>query len=142
MGASVLLDAGPLVAYLRHEEEHHRWAVEQFRQFSRLITCEAVLAEACARLAYYNEEPARVIELIRDAGPNMIVEFASKPHADRIARLMRKYEDQPMDFADACLVVMAEQPRNCVVLTLDDADFRIYRRHGREVIPVISPTRP
>jgi len=139
MAASVLLDAGPLVAYLRQKEEHHEWAVEQFRRFNQFSTCEAVLAEACARLAYYEEEPVRVLELVRDAGPNMIVEFAAKAHADRVARLMRRYEDRPMEFADACLVVMTEQARNCAVLTLDDADFRIYRRHDREVIAFLSP---
>src|SRR5436305_988646 len=137
MAASILLDAGPLVAYLRQKEEHHEWAVEQFQRFHQVTTCEAVLAEACARLAYYEEEPARVLELMRDAGPNLIVQFTAKAHADRIARLMRKYEDQPMDFADACLVVMTEQLRHCVVLTLDDGDFRIYRRHDREVIPFL-----
>jgi predicted nucleic acid-binding protein len=141
MAPSVLLDAGPLVAYLRQKEEHHKWAVEQFRRFTRFTTCEAVLAEACARLAYYNEEPARVLELVRDAGPDMVVEFAAKAHADRVARLMRKYTDQPMDFADACLVVMSEQARNCAVLTLDAGDFRIYRRHDREVIPFLSPAQ-
>ena len=141
MAVSVLLDAGPLVAYLREKEEHHEWAVEQFRRFSHFATCDAVLAEACARLAYYDEEPARVLELVRDAGSNISVEFVSTVHTDRIARLMRKYEDQPMDFADACLVVMTEQVRNCAVLTLDDADFRIYRRHDREVVPFFSPRR-
>ena len=53
MPKSVLLDAGPLVAYLREEETEHVLAVEQFRRFAQFSTCDAVLAEACARLAYY-----------------------------------------------------------------------------------------
>jgi predicted nucleic acid-binding protein len=113
--------------------------VEQFQRFSRFITCEAVLAEACARLAYYREAPARILEVVRDAGSGISIDFSARSHADRIARLMRKYEDQPMDLADACLVVIAEQIRNCVVLTLDDTDFRIYRRHDRGLIPILSP---
>src|SRR5690242_3121562 len=137
MARSVLLDAGPIVAYLRQEETHHAWAVAQFDQYGQFCTCEPVLAEACARLAYYREDPARVMELVRDA--DLTVEFAAKPNADRIVRLMRKYQDQPMDFADACLVIMAEQIRDCLVLTLDHGDFRTYRRHEREMIPFVSP---
>jgi hypothetical protein len=43
-----------------------------------------------------------------------------------------------MSFADACLVRMTEQLTDCVVVTLD-SHFRIYRRHGRKVIPVFLP---
>jgi uncharacterized protein len=137
MPKSVLLDAGPLVAYLREAETHHTWAVEQFKRFVQFSTCDAVLAEACARLAYYHEDPVRVVELVREA--NLTVDFRVKPRADRIVRLMRKYRDQPMDFADACIVAMSEQVGDCLVLTLDYEDFSIYRRHEREVIPFLSP---
>jgi len=137
MPKSVLLDAGPLVAYLREAETHHRWAVEQFKRFAQFSTCDAVLAEACARLAYYDEDPVRVVELVREA--DLTVDFQVKPNAERIVRLMRKYRDRPMDFADACLVAMSEQARDCLVLTLDAEDFSIYRRHEREVIPFLSP---
>jgi predicted nucleic acid-binding protein len=52
---------------------------------------------------------------------------------------MQKYGDQPMDFADACLVVMAEQLPDSVIVTLDATDFSVYRRHEREVVPYVSP---
>jgi uncharacterized protein len=137
MPKSVLLDAGPLVAYLRQGETHHAWAVEQFKRFAQFSTCEAVLAEACARLAYYHEDPVRVVELVREA--DLSVGFLVKPNADRIVRLMRKYGDRPMDFADACIVAMSEQASDCLVVTLDYEDFSIYRRHEREVIPFLCP---
>ena len=54
---------------------------------------------------------------------------------------MRKYDDRPMDFADACIVAMSEQVTDCLVLTLDHDDFSTYRRHEREVIPFLSPRR-
>lgn len=137
MAKSVLIDAGPIVAFLHQEEVHHAWAVTQFKRFARLSTCEAVLGEACARLAYYGKDPARVIELARDG--DWEVDFSVKLNADRILRLMRKYADRPMDFADACLVAMSEQASDCVVLTLDRQDFSVYRRHDRALVPFISP---
>ena len=138
MARSVLLDAGPIVAFLHDGEEHHAWAVAQFRRFPQFATCEPVLAEACARLAYYGKDPARVLELARDG--DWDIRFAAKPNADRIVQLMRKYRDQPMDFADACLVVMSERLADCLVLTLDERDFSVYRRHDRKSIPVLSPS--
>lgn len=137
MAKSVLIDAGPIVAFLHEQEDHHGWVVDQFRRFGRFSTCEAVLGEACARLAYYGKDPARVIELARDG--DWEIAFSVKLNADRIVRLMRKYADLPMDFADACLVTMTEQVSDCVVLTLDRQDFKVYRRHERAVVPFISP---
>jgi uncharacterized protein len=137
MAKSVLLDAGPLVAYLLDREEHHDWAVRQFDRFAQFHTCEPVLAEACARLAYYRKDPARVLEMLHEVG--WAIDFRVRPNAARIARLMRKYADQPMDFADACLVAMSEQVSDCLVLTLDHDDFSVYRRHEREPVPFVSP---
>jgi hypothetical protein len=52
---------------------------------------------------------------------------------------MKKYADHPMDFADACLVYMSEQTKDCRIVTIDRADFTVYRRHGREAIPLVLP---
>ena len=52
--------------------------------------------------------------------------------------LMRRYRDRPMSLADACLVRLSELHSGGVVLTFD-GDFRIYRRHGNKVIPVLMP---
>ena len=52
--------------------------------------------------------------------------------------LMRRYRNRPMSLADACLVRLAELHPGGVIFTFD-ADFRIYRRHGNKVIPVLMP---
>ena len=51
---------------------------------------------------------------------------------------MRRYEDTPMSLADACLVRLSEPHSDCQVFTLN-ADFRRYRGHGRQVIPLLAP---
>jgi predicted nucleic acid-binding protein len=50
-----------------------------------------------------------------------------------------QYEDLPMDFADACLVVITEEEKDSLLVTLDKKDFSVFRRHGRDVIPILSP---
>jgi len=52
---------------------------------------------------------------------------------------MEKYGDQEMQLADACLVRMSELQRDCRLFTLDQKDFRVYRRFERQVIPLIAP---
>ena len=66
------------------------------------------------------------------------VDFALESHRPDVIRLLRKYADQPMSFADACLVRMAELVDACQVFTTD-RDFRVYRRKGRHIIPLLSP---
>ena len=53
-------------------------------------------------------------------------------------KLIRKYEDLPMSLADACLVRLAELHPAARVFTLD-SHFRVYRKNGRQQIPVIIP---
>jgi len=57
---------------------------------------------------------------------------------DAVLKLLEKYADVPMSFADACLVRMTETLNDPMLLTTD-ADFRIYRRHGRQVVPCRLP---
>ena len=47
-------------------------------------------------------------------------------------------KQERMDLADACLVRMSELFEDCRVLTVD-TDFKVYRRHGRQVIPLLAP---
>jgi hypothetical protein len=50
----------------------------------------------------------------------------------RMMFLMKRYSDQPMDLADASLVVLAERFMVRKVLTLDRRHFSVYRpRHTR-----------
>jgi len=57
---------------------------------------------------------------------------------DAVLGLLEKYADVPMSFADACLVRMTETLNDPVLLTTG-SDFRIYRRHGRQIIPCVLP---
>jgi hypothetical protein len=44
-----------------------------------------------------------------------------------------------MDLADACILRMTELMRDSRVVTVDRDDFSVYRRNGRELIPLIAP---
>lgn len=78
----------------------------------------------------------QLIGLLRRS--EVMVAFALSANQDAVLSLMQKYADVPMSLADACLVRMTEIIADPVVLTTD-SDFRIYRRHSRQVVPCILP---
>jgi uncharacterized protein len=133
----ILLDTGPLVAYLARKDQHHRWAVGCWDAlFEPLVTCEAVLSEAIFLLQSEGLSTEPVFRLVERG--IIRVDFVMTENRADIFRLLRKYADQPMSLADACLVRMAELTEQSQVFTTD-RDFLVYRRKGRHIIPVLSP---
>ena len=74
--------------------------------------------------------------LLRRQAVTVVFDFSND--ADATLRLMHKYGDVPASLADAILVRMTETLDDPMLLTTD-ADFRIYRRHGRQTVPVVMP---
>lgn len=132
-----LVDAGPLVALLNERDEHHGWARDSLAALRPpLFTCDAVVTEACHLLRRDPRGPAALLELV--ARGLLVPQLALLDEAAAIRKLMLRYENVPMSLADACLVRMTELRADSVVVTLD-RDFRVYRRNGRQVVPVLSP---
>ena len=129
-----IADTGFIVAFGNRTDGHHAWAVDLARTITEpLITCEPVLAEA----AFHLGSSAYLHALIRDE--MLRVAFDCARNLDQLSSLARRYEDRKPDLADLCLVRMSElYPRHSVI-TVDENDFRVYRRNKREVIPTILP---
>jgi predicted nucleic acid-binding protein len=132
-----ILDARPLVAAFRRPQNNDpftRWAAKIIRSLPYpLFTCDAVLTEA----AHFLGSPARLLEAIERG--LLVSRFDTQATAPRLAELIKKYADLPMDFADACLVCMSEQTKDSKIITVDRKDFSVYRRFGREPIPLLAP---
>lgn len=135
MAGSALVDAGFVVALLSRRDSHHRWAVAQAPQFAPpWRTCDAVLSEAFHLLGARGG-PALSALLRRQS---VVVEFDLARELEPVLKLMQKYASLPMSLADACLVRMSETVPDPVILTTD-TDFRIYRRHSRQIVPCVTP---
>lgn len=135
MARSVLVDAGFLVALLSRRDTYHEWAVTQAAGFPPpWSTCEAVLSEAYHLLGERGV-PSLGAVLRRRA---LIAAFKVTENVEPVTKLMEKYSDVPMSLADACLVRMTESLADPVILTTDE-DFRVYRRHSRQMIPCVMP---
>jgi uncharacterized protein len=137
MSGLVLLDTGPWVALLCKNDNHHRWATEQFSTFTDAPqTCDAVVAETCFLLARFGFDPVVPLKMIEDALVRVTLPLAD--HIASVRALFERSDNLPASLADACLIRMAEIHVGSKVLTLD-RDFQIYRKHKRAAIPVISP---
>jgi hypothetical protein len=65
--------------------------------------------------------------------------FDCRDHLPQLEALAERYADRHPDFADLCLIRMSElHPRHSVI-TVDQQDFRVYRRNKREAIPLVCP---
>lgn len=135
MPKNCIADSGPLAALLDPREEHHVWARETFaRQPFPWLTCEAVLAETFFLL---HRPHALALDLLLRRG-HLRVALDLREDLLQVLDLRAKYADVPMSLADACLVRMSETLADPVVLTID-TDFKIYRRHSRQVVPCLMP---
>lgn len=133
----VIIDTGPLVAFLNKRDTHHDWASSQFSLLAPpFITCEAVLSEACFLLRNFQNGPKNILELV-DRGL-IILPFNFELESKALIQLLDKYKNIPMSLADGCLVRLSEQISDSIICTLD-TDFKIYKRNKREIIPLIIP---
>ncbi|MBV9237875.1 MAG: PIN domain-containing protein [Xanthobacteraceae bacterium] len=135
MAASAVVDTGFLVALLSRADAHHRWAATLAPRLPPpWMTCEPVLSEAFHLLGSVGTGP--LTSLLRRGA--LIPPYRFADDMDAVLKLLQKYADVPISLADACLVRMTETLNDPMLLTTD-TDFRIYRRHGRQVIPCILP---
>jgi predicted nucleic acid-binding protein len=139
MGApkNTLVDTGPIVGLLVAAGAHSAWAPRVWGELEPpLLTCEAVLSEAQFLVARFGGNPRAVLEFVERGA--LRVGFAVQNNIKRLLELQQAYRRLPMSLADACLVRMAEEHPRCRVVTTD-SHFCIYRRHGRQIIPVLMP---
>ena len=133
----IIVDTGPLIAYVNSNDKYHDWAVSQLAAVTPpLMCCESVLSEACFLLRHFKNGS---INLLKMLGRQLItLPFNLEEEIDAVGELVRKYQNIPMSLADACLVRMSEQISGSVILTLDN-DFKIYRKNKRNIVPTIMP---
>lgn len=131
-----LVDAGPLIALFARRDRWHKWATEVFFAIGEpLWTSELVLAEAAWNLGQNSPATLELLNFVH-RGELCVLPCVST-HADRLSQLMRKYER--MDVGDGSLVVLSEQFPKARIITVDTRDFPVYRRFGREPLPLIMP---
>jgi uncharacterized protein len=131
----VLLDTGVIVALLDRSERYHQRCVAAVKGLDRpLVTCEAVIAESCYLLRQLPGAAETVIENVERGVFQIPFQFPRA--AAPVRSILRKYRDLPADFADACLIHLADELNTEDILTLDK-DFERYRWRRNRVFSLL-----
>jgi predicted nucleic acid-binding protein len=127
----LLLDTGGLVSIIDRSQRGHEEFARYFENWDGdIVSTEAVLTEATHLLRCVSSGATTCIDFFLKGGAIMVP--TSFSILNRVRVLMRKYDDLPMDYADATLVALAEELDTGFVLTTDKRDFSVYRRNGRK----------
>ena len=120
-----LVDASFFVALFNKREAAHRRCVEAYQALdSQFVTCEACIAESLHILGHARAAQDAIFTSIEQGA--LDVPFHLGSEIREVAELTRKYADTPIDFADACLIHLADLLDTGDILTLD-SDFVHYR---------------
>jgi predicted nucleic acid-binding protein len=121
----VLLDTGVILALLDRSERAHDGCAQVLDGLHRpLVTCEAVITESCHLL---RRRPQAVQAVLANVESGFFeIPFQLSRSSSQIQTILRKYRDTPADFADACLIHLADELDTGDILTLD-SDFVHYR---------------
>jgi len=134
---SVLADSGPLAALYNRRDEHHLSAVGFFRAHGaglRCLTTWEVVSEVMYFLDFSAGAQGDFLNWLHAGHQRGLMQIASLVPDDLpgLSKMMRKYADRPMDLADASLVWLANKTGVTDIITIDRADFAVYRTAGRK----------
>ncbi len=132
---SLIVDSGFWVALGNQKDKHHgiaRRALSKFDQFIFVVTWP-IVTEASHLLQGRVGFQAQMIFLENIArGGAEIFHIDETVQLDDMRVLMQKYQDLPMDLADASLVILAEALGHGRILSTDQRDFNTYRWKNHE----------
>jgi predicted nucleic acid-binding protein len=135
-----LIDAGPLLATINRNDNRHAESAELLRRLDApFYTTLAVVTEAMHLLGRYTGPPGQAALWRLILRGDLMVEHPTQRDLQRMADLMDRYADRPMDFADASLVAIAERLGLDRIVTLDRTDFSIYRLNDRKPFVIVGP---
>ncbi len=136
---TAIVDTSFLVSLINPREQHHQACVAVARQLhERLVIPQVVLPEACYLVDKYVGHPAMRAMVRQLTLPQWNLEPLQEGDLARVAAVLDQYHDQSLDFADACIVAIAERLHVQRVLTLDRRHFTLIRpQHGVafEILP-------
>lgn len=122
---NTLIDAGPLIGLFDRSDQYHFKALRFIEDYQgTLWTTWPVLTEVAHMLDFSTKVQLAFMEWIRRGGLQLV--DLTQDHLERIIALSEKFQDVPMDLADASLIVASEEKGIREIASID-SDFYIYR---------------
>ena len=131
----ILIDSGPLIALFDASDKYHHDAVNFIKTNKYpLVTTLASITETLYLLDFNRNAQIDFLEWVHRGAVEL--KHIGNNDFERLKELTEKYRDLPMDFADSCLVYLAEKLNLNTIATID-RDFTIYRIQGRRKFKII-----
>ena len=131
----ILIDSGPLIALFDASDKYHIKSMDFVKNnTSELITTIASITETLHLLDFNQNAQIDFLEWISKGA--IIIENIEKGDLGRIKYLIKKYQDLPMDFADACLVFLGEKLNINEIATINRY-FIVYRLNGKNKFKIV-----
>jgi len=141
VAGELLLDTGALVSLLDRSQRDHEACAEFFESWSGpVLSTEAVLTESTHLLGSVHGGRRACLDFFLAGGALLVP--ATLTSLGRAQQLIDQYANLSMDYADATLVVLAEELGSDLVFTTDRRDFGVYRIHGRRRFRIVPDLRP
>ncbi|PIE74409.1 MAG: pilus assembly protein, partial [Deltaproteobacteria bacterium] len=124
-----------LIALFDASDKYYQRSIEFIKNntFS-LVTTIASITEVLHILDFNRNAQIDFLEWIAQGGVQIF--NIQQEDLPRIKELTVKYQDLPMDFADSCLVLLAEKTGINTIVTID-RDFTIYRINGKKTFETV-----
>ena len=133
---SIIVDAGPLIALFDVRDSYHGIVKLRLQQLPcKLITTWPVITEVMYFLNASVTAQTKLIEWIEAGG--LVVSSMVEFNIRQVKELINKYADVPMDFADATIILLAEESGVREILTID-SDFAIYKIKGKKYFSFVE----
>jgi uncharacterized protein len=128
----VIVDSGAWLALANRRDRHHTRVRAVLAGVREPLVCTTPVLTETSHLLLARLGTDALLRFINSwvAGAFQVFELTTE-HAPRVAALMKKYDDLPMDLADASLVVLAEHLGDGRIVSTDQRDFRSYRWKNR-----------
>jgi predicted nucleic acid-binding protein len=132
----LLLDTGAFVALVDRDEKLHGDCVAALEKWNGpVVTTEAVLTETLYLVGPQWRAQKTCLEFVLRGAFHLVPSSAKS--LQRVAVLMERYRNVPMDFADATLVVLGEELETDWVFTLDRRGFSTYRMNRNRPFHIV-----
>ena len=136
MASELLLDTGPFVALVDRSEARHADCVAALESWTGVvITTEAVLTETLYLVGPQWRAQKICLDFLNRGAFQLVP--SSQVSLKRVAVLMERYRNMPMDFADATLVAVGEELETDWIFTLDRRGFSTFRMNRNRAFQII-----
>ena len=132
----ILIDSGPLVAFLNERDEHHQICLEEAKRLrGQFLTSWSVVTEA----AHLSKRQAGAVHklLMWIQTSELRILQLSEQDTPGIADILDRYGDQGFDFADATLMYLSDRDDISTIFTIDRRHFSIFRTLHRKSLNIV-----